>query len=268
MIKDITIGQYYQTKSILHKLDPRTKIIGTFIYMLTLFIFDTTIGYILGFVGLIALMKLSNVPFRYIIRGLKGIVVLLLFTVICQLLLTVGGELVISWKFIRIYSAGIYNAIFITFRIVLLVLGSSLMTYTTSPNQLTDGFEAVLAPLKIFRIDVHEIAMIMSIALRFIPILLDEADRIMKAQMSRGADFEHGNIFERVRSIIPIIFPLFSSAFARACDLAFAMEARCYRGSEGRTKMKPLIYRKRDLIAYGIMLGYILLNIILKVCIK
>jgi energy-coupling factor transport system permease protein len=199
---------------------------------------------------------LSKVPFGYIVKGLKAIVILLLFTSIFNLLLT-PGETVYRWSFITITDKGINSAIFFSIRLILLIIGSSLMTFTTTPNQLTDGLEKVMKPLNHLKVPVHEIAMMMSIALRFIPILLEETDKIMKAQMARGADFETGGLIKKAKSMIPILVPLFVSAFRRANDLAMAMEARCYRGGDGRTKMKPLRYHSRDYIAYVFMLLYL-----------
>ena len=186
------------------------------------------------------------------------------FTVVCQIVFNKSGNILINTKFIRIYSGGVYSALFLASRIVLLIIGTSMMTYTTTPNQLTDGLESIMKPLKIFRLPVHDIAMIMSIALRFIPILLEECDKIMKAQMARGADFESGNIVVRCRNMVPILVPLFISAFRRANDLALAMESRCYKGGEGRSKMKPLKYNGTDTIAFLYMIIFILLQLIMK----
>lgn len=256
MIKDITIGQYYPTDSILHRLDPRVKLIGTFLFIVSLFLFDSLYGYIVVALFLAAVIRLSRVPFHYIVKGLKAVVILLLFTSFFNLFLT-PGKPIFQLGFITISDKGLSSAIFFSIRLILLILGSSLMTFTTTPNQLTDGLEKVLKPLNHLKVPVHEIAMMMSIALRFIPILMEETDKIMKAQMARGADFESGGIIKRAKSLIPLLVPLFVSAFRRANDLAMAMEARCYRGGDGRTKMKPLHYHNRDYAAYLILLVYV-----------
>jgi energy-coupling factor transport system permease protein len=267
MIRDITIGQYYPTDSILHRLDPRVKLIGTFIFIVSLFLFNSLIGYIAVALFLVSIIKLSKVPFSFIVRGLKAIVILLLFTMFFNLFFTPGKE-IFRWSFIKITEEGIRTAIFMGIRLTFLILGSSLMTFTTTPNQLTDGLEKVMKPLKYIKVPVHEIAMMMSIALRFIPILLEETDKIMKAQMARGADFESGGLMKRAKSLIPLLVPLFVSAFRRANDLAMAMEARCYRGGDGRTKMKPLHYHGRDYAAYLILLLYLSVIITIGIAAK
>jgi energy-coupling factor transport system permease protein len=267
MIRDITIGQYYPTNSILHRLDPRVKLLGTFLFIISLFLFQSLYGYIVVTIFLVSVIRLSKVPFRYIIKGLKAVVILLLFTVFFNMFFS-PGEPLIEYYFITITKEGLINSGFMAIRLTYLIIGSSLMTFTTTPNQLTDGLEKVLRPLNHIKIPVHEISMMMSIALRFIPILLEETDKIMKAQMARGADFESGGILKRAKSLIPLLVPLFVSAFRRANDLAMAMEARCYRGGDGRTKMKPLRYHSRDYVAYLVMLvylgGIIAVNVIIK----
>lgn len=257
MIRDITIGQYYPSGSILHRLDPRVKLVGTLTFLLSLFLFHDLIGYVVVAVFLATVIKLSKVPFSFIVRGLKTILVLMMFTVVFNIFLT-DGTVLWQWKALKITVEGIETAIFMALRLTFLIIGSSLMTLTTTPNQLTDGMETGLAPLKKLHVPVHEISMMMSIALRFIPILLEETDKIMKAQQARGADFEEGKLMERVKALVPVLVPLFVSAFRRANDLAMAMEARCYRGGEGRTRMKPLKYEKRDRVAYLCLLGYLL----------
>ena len=258
MIRDITIGQYYPVESVLHKLDPRVKLVGTMVFLVSLFLFQSFSGYIVATVFLACVIKMSKVPLKFMLKGLKAVFILLLFSVAFNLFLTDGETLIhLFWK-VRITKEGLRMAVFMAIRLVYLIMGTSIMTLTTTPNDLTDGLEKGLRPLGKIRVPVHEIAMMMSIALRFIPILLEETDKIMKAQMARGADFESGNILKRAKSMIPILVPLFISAFRRANDLAMAMEARCYRGGEGRTKMKPLIYQKRDYIAYGIFAMYLL----------
>lgn len=264
MIRDITIGQYYPSNSIIHKLDPRVKLIGTLVYVLSLFLFRNAAGLVAVTLGLVLLIRLSKVPFRYMIKGLKAIVVILVMTALFNLFLTPGEPLVSFWKF-KITQEGLKNAGFMIVRLTYLILGSSVLTLTTTPNQLTDGMEKGLKPLGKIGIPVHEIAMIMSIALRFIPILTEETDKIMKAQLARGADFESGNLIRRVKAMIPLLVPLFISAFRRANDLALAMEARCYHGGEGRTKMNPLKYKKRDGAAYLLLAAYFAGIILLRI---
>ena len=268
MIRDITIGQYYPTDSILHRLDPRVKLVGTFLFIISLFIFQSFYGYVVVTIFLVSIIKLSKVPFRFIVKGLKAVVILLLFTVFFNMFF-LPGEPLIEFYFITITKEGLRSAGFMAIRLTYLIIGSSLMTFTTTPNQLTDGLEKVLRPLNHIKVPVHEISMMMSIALRFIPILLEETDKIMKAQMARGADFESGGILKRAKSLIPLLVPLFVSAFRRANDLAMAMEARCYRGGDGRTKMKPLRYQRRDYMAYLGLLVYLgaifAVNLVVKV---
>lgn len=261
MLKDITLGQYYQTESEIHKLDPRVKIVATLLFIISLFIADNFIGYVIAAAFLGLEIHMSHVPFRFIMRGMKTIVFLLLITVVFNLFLTPGTPLIHLWKLTITYE-GLALASMMAVRLIFLIIGSSVMTLTTTPNHLTDGLESLMNPMKKIHVPVHEISMMMSIALRFIPILLEETDKIMKAQMARGADFESGSIIKRAKNLVPLLVPLFISAFRRANDLAMAMEARCYRGGEGRTKMKPLIYRKRDAAAYGILSGYMILMVV------
>ena len=258
MIRDITLGQYYPADSVLHKLDPRTKLIGTVAFIVSLFLFKNWPGYAAATAFLAAVIVISSVPFRYMIKGLKAIIILLLITVIFNMFI-VPGEVLWDFGLVKVTREGLSQAGFMAVRLIYLIIGSSIMTLTTTPNDLTDGLERVLGPLKLLRVPVHEIAMMMSIALRFIPILLEETDKIMKAQMARGADFENGNLIQRARNMVPLLVPLFISAFRRASDLAMAMEARCYRGGEGRTKMKPLRYEKWDYLAYALLIGYLVL---------
>ena len=259
MIRDITLGQYYPAKSILHRLDPRVKLVSTLLYLISLFLFKSIAGYLAAAVFLVGIIRASRVPFRYIVKGLKPIVMLLMITVVFNLFLQKDGEVLLRiWK-LSVTTVGLRNAVYMAVRLIYLILGSSLMTFTTTPNELTDGIEALLHPLNKVHVPVHEVSMMMSIALRFIPILLEETDKIMKAQQARGADFESGNMIQRAKSMIPILVPLFVSAFRRAYDLAMAMEARCYRGGEGRTKMKPLKYQSRDRTAYVTMVVYVAL---------
>ena len=260
MIRDITIGQYYQTDSTVHRLDPRVKLLGTLLFIIALFLYKNPAGYALGLVFLLTVIKLSHVPLRFITKGLKGIMIVLIFTVLINLFLTPGTALVSFWKLTITYE-GIGVALTMLFRLTMLIMGSSIVTLTTTPNNLTDGLEKGLGFLKIFRVPVGDVAMMMSIALRFIPILMEETDRIMKAQLARGADFESGNIVKKAKALVPVLVPLFVSAFRRAGDLAMAMEARCYRGGDGRTKMKPLVYKKRDAIAYIVLFSFVVLSV-------
>ncbi|BBF44415.1 transmembrane component of general energizing module of ECF transporters [Lachnospiraceae bacterium KM106-2] len=257
MIRDMTIGQYYPAESVIHRLDPRVKLLGTLLYIISLFLFNSFWGYLIIILFLGSVIKASKVPFKFMVKGLKAIVVLLLFTVIFNLFLTPGEHVLVSWWIFTITEEGLHSAIFMGLRIVFLIVGSSLMTFTTTPNNLTDGLESGLGPLKVLHVPVHEIAMMMSIALRFIPILLEETDKIMKAQMARGANFEEGNLIQKAKSLVPLLVPLFVSAFRRADDLAMAMEARCYHGGANRTKMKPLKYQARDRWGYVILVSYI-----------
>lgn len=258
MIRDITIGQYYPAESRIHRLDPRGKIVCTLLFLVSLFIQNSLLGYVIATIFLGTVIHLSKVPLKYILKGLKPIMILLLFTIVMNLFLTQGGQVFARFWIFTISESGLRTSVFMAIRLMYLVAGSSIMTFTTSPNGLTDGMEKLLHPLNRINIPVHEVAMMMSIALRFIPILLEETDKIMKAQMARGADFESGNIIQRAKAMIPILVPLFVSAFRRANDLAMAMEARCYHGGEGRTKMKPLKYHTRDRIAYIVTLIYII----------
>ena len=262
MLRDITLGQYYQADSIIHRLDPRVKLVATFSYIISLFFIDNFIGYIVAALFLALVIKLSKVPFKFMVKGMKTILFLLIITVGFNLFLTPGEALITIWK-VKITKEGLRVAVFMALRLSYLIIGSSVMTLTTTPNNLTDGLENLMKPLKVLHVPVHEVAMMMSIALRFIPILLEETDKIMKAQIARGADFESGNLVKKAKALVPLLVPLFISAFRRANDLAMAMEARCYRGGEHRTKMKPLIYKRRDGIAYFIIGVYFVACIII-----
>lgn len=257
MLRDITIGQYYPADSVIHRLDPRVKLMGTFLYIISLFSFRGIAGFLLATLLLIAVIRLSKVPFSYMVKGLKAIVILMVITAVFNLFLTPGDEVLVHVWVFTITLQGVKNAALMLLRLIYLIVGASIMTLATTPNQLTDGLEKALMPLSKIKAPVHAIAMMMSIALRFIPILIEETDIIMKAQMARGADFENGNLVRRAKSMAPLLVPLFVSAFRRADDLAMAMEARCYVGGSGRTKMKPLRYAKRDYLAYVILAVYI-----------
>lgn len=262
MFKEITIGQYYQTESPIHRLDPRVKLIATFAYIISLFVVHSWTGYLIAAVAVAIVIAASHVPFGYIMRGMKAVMMILMITVIFNLFLTEGRPLVHFWKLTITYE-GVDFASKMAVRLIFLIIGSSLMTLTTTPNQLTDALEDVLGPLKKIHVPVHEISMMMSVALRFIPILMEETDKIMKAQMARGADFESKNLMKKIQSLVPLLVPLFISAFRRANDLAMAMEARCYRGGDGRTKMKPLVYCRRDYAAYALLAAYFAVCVVL-----
>lgn len=256
MLRDITIGQYYPADSVIHKLDPRVKLFATLIFIISLFSFKNVWGFLVATIFMFGFIELSKVPIGYMVKGLKAIVILMIITALFNLFLTSGKELVSFWIFTITYE-GLRNAILMAIRLTYLILGTSVMTLTTTPNELTDGLEKALAPMNKIHVPVHEIAMMMSIALRFIPILLEETDKIMKAQIARGADFESGNLIQKVKNMVPLLVPLFISAFRRANDLAMAMEARCYHGGDDRTQMKPLHYAKRDHIAYLVLFAYL-----------
>lgn len=264
MIRDITLGQYYPADSILHRLDPRVKFLGTMAFVVSVFLFNSFIGYGVATIFLVSMIVISKVPVKFMFKGLKGILFILLLTVFFNIILTPGE---ILWKFwiIKITKEGLILAGKMAIRLTFLVIGSSIMTLTTTPNQLTDGLESLMHPLNHIKVPVHEIAMMMSIALRFIPILLEETDKIMKAQIARGADFESGNLIQKAKALVPLLVPLFISAFRRANDLAMAMEARCYHGGSGRTQMKPLHYRGRDYLALVILAAYLALSIVFRV---
>ena len=260
MLRDITLGQYYQTESLIHKLDPRVKLGGTFLFIISIFFYKNFVGYGIAILFLASVIAISHVPFKFMVKGMKSIVFLLMVTVLFNLFMTPGTEILTLWK-LHITKEGTEIAVSMVLRLSLLIIGSSILTLTTTPNNLTDGMEKSLGFLKIFKAPVHEIAMMMSIALRFIPILMAEKDNIMTAQMARGADFESGKLIERAKAMVPLLVPLFVSAFRRANDLAMAMEARCYRGGEGRTKMKPLKYQARDFVAYIALLVFMVVSI-------
>lgn len=260
MLKDITLGQYFPGNSLAHHLDPRTKILLTVLYIVALFCAKWFVSYALAAVLLIAGIMVSGVALRALVRGLKPILFIICFTAVLNLFYT-PGEIWVSFWIFKITKEGIFTAFFMILRITMLIMGTFLLTYTTSPIALTDGLETLLGPLKKIRVPVHELAMIMSIALRFIPTLIEETDKIMSAQKARGAGFESGNLLQRARALVPILVPLFISAFRRADELAVAMECRCYHGDAGRTKLHVLHYQMRDylvLLAYGAILAGVL----------
>ena len=251
-IRDITLGQYFPVESKIHSLDPRVKIIGTLAFLVSLFLINSYSMFVLAALYLAVVIKISKVPFKFIARGLKAIMILIVLTMVVNAFLTPGTPIFTVWK-ITLTVEGLYKAVFMAIRLVLLIFGSSLLTLTTKPIALTDGLERLMSPLSKIGIPSHEIAMMMTIALRFIPTLLDETDKIMKAQTARGADFENGNLKEKAKALIPLLVPLFVSAFRIAGDLAMAMEARCYHGGEGRTRMNEMKLTKADLI-YSIII--------------
>ena len=263
MLRDITLGQYYPSDSVIHKMDPRVKLFGTIVFIISLFLFQKISVYVVATLFLAAVIMISKVPFSFMVKGLKGIFVLMMITVVFNLFLTPGTP-VVQFGIFKITHEGIRTAGFMALRLIYLVIGSSVMTLTTTPNELTDGLEKSLGFLNKVGVPVHEVSMMMSIALRFIPILVEETDKIMKAQMARGADFESGNLIQKAKSMVPLLVPLFISAFRRATDLAMAMEARCYHGGKGRTKMKPLKYAKCDHMGYLVYVIYLVIMILLR----
>lgn len=252
MLKDITLGQYFPGTTLAHKLDPRTKILMVVLYIIALFCAKGILTYGIMALCLAVCVRISKVGLKALVRGLKPVLFIIIFTGILNLFFTPGDHYIFEWGFLHISDAGIRNAIFMVVRIMLLIMGTFLMTYTTSPISLTDGLERLLNGLKRFRVPVHELAMMMSIALRFIPTLIEETDKIMSAQKARGADFESGNLIQKAKALIPILVPLFISAFRRADELATAMECRCYHGGEGRTKLRVLKYENRDRVALAV----------------
>lgn len=265
MLKDITLGQYFPGKSFVHRLDPRTKLLSLIAYIVALFVAGNWVTYGLCLVFLVTTILISRIPGKAIVRGMKPLVFILVFTGILNLFFTDGKTVWVEFWGIAITKEGVVRAVFMVSRILMLISATFLLTYTTSPISLTDGLESLLGPLKKIRVPVHELSMMMCIALRFIPTLIEETDKIMAAQKARGADFETGNLFKRVKALVPILVPLFIGAFRRADELATAMECRCYQGGNGRTKMKLLRYHRGDLIAFLIitvlLAGVIVLNI-------
>ncbi|MEI3162269.1 MAG: energy-coupling factor transporter transmembrane protein EcfT [Lachnospirales bacterium] len=259
---NLTIGQYYPADSVIHKLDARTKILATIIYIAALFLAKGIVGYGLCILLLIGIIKLCKVPFKMMLSGLKSIIAIIIFTVVLNMLFIRTGQVVFALGIVKVTMDGIIISAKLCIRLVMLVLGSSVLTLVTSPIALTEGIEALLKPTKKIGVPAHEIAMMMSIALRFIPTLIDELDKIKKAQMARGADFDTGGLVAKAKSMIPLLVPLFVSAFRRADELAMAMEARCYRGDVNRTKMRQLKYGKNDFIAYGIVVGVTVLIVL------
>ncbi len=261
MIRDITLGQYFPGESWVHKLDPRVKIIATLLFIIELFLVNDFIGFAIAAVVLAVLIAVSKVPINFIVRGLKPIIIILLFTFTLNIFM-INGEVIWSWWILKITKEGIRTAVFMAIRLILLIIGSSMLTLCTRPLSLTDGIERLLSPFKKIGLPAHEIAMMMTIALRFIPTLLEETDKIMKAQQARGADFETGSVLHRAKSLIPILVPLFVSAFRIAQDLAMAMEARCYRGGEHRTRMHEMKMKGRDYVAMALQVLFLAVIIV------
>lgn len=264
MIRDITLGQYYPGDSCIHRLDPRVKIMATLFYIVALFVVDDFLGFAVAAIALAGIIGLSKVPLKFILRGLKPVFLIISFTFLINMFM-IKGEVLVSFWILSITKEGLRTAVFMAVRLILLIIGSSLLTLTTKPISLTDGIEVLLSPFKRFGLPAHELAMMMTIALRFIPTLLEETDKIMKAQQARGADFESGNIIRRAKALIPILVPLFISAFRIAQDLAMAMEARCYGGNIKRTRMNGMKLRMRDLIASIIFAAFIALIILERI---
>ncbi|MBQ6893267.1 MAG: energy-coupling factor transporter transmembrane protein EcfT [Clostridia bacterium] len=268
MMKDITLGQYFAGNSVLHRADPRAKLVFAIVYIITLFFAKSAASFAFAALFTVFLIIISRVPVKIVIRAVKPLMFIIVFTAVLNIFWTSGERLLFEWRFIHIYEEGVIFAAFMAVRIVLLVVGMSVsLTYTTTPISLTDGIEQLLNPLKKIKVPVHDFAMMMTIALRFIPTLIEETDKIMDAQKARGADFESGGLVKKAKALIPILIPLFVSAFKRADDLAVAMECRCYRGGEGRTKLKALRYGKCDavllLFAVAFVAGIVLCNIYL-----
>ena len=261
MLKDITLGQFFPGDSFVHRLDPRTKLIMVILYIVALFVAANWISYLVVFIFLAVSIKISTISLKTITRGMKPVLMIVVFTGILNLFFTPGDYYMVEIGFIHISNVGLHNAVFMVLRIMLLIMGTFLMTYTTSPISLTDGLERLLGGLKKLHVPVHELAMMMSIALRFIPTLIEETDKIMSAQKARGADFESGNLIQKAKALFPILVPLFVCAFRRADELATAMECRCYHGGEGRTKLHVLKYESRDYVA--LVLGALVLALIL-----
>lgn len=263
MLKDITLGQYFPGESVIHRLDARFKIILTTLFIVMLFVTQKALGLAVGGVFCLFAIALSRIPAKMFVKSIKPIVPILIFTSLLNLLFIDKGTVLFAWKFIHITQGGIQTSVFMVIRIMFLIAGTSLLTYTTSPIQLTDAIERLLSPLKKLHVPVHELAMMMTIALRFIPTLIEETDKIMAAQKARGADLESGSLMQRAKALIPILIPLFVSAFRRAEELATAMECRCYRGGEGRTRLRQMQSGAQDYIALGVTCVFLAAAIVL-----
>ena len=268
MIKDITLGQYFPGRSFLHRMDARIKMILTFLFIIFLFIANNFVAVGLMVVAVVACVALSRVPVKLYFKGLKAILFIVIFTSLLNIFYVTDGRVLVHWKFITITDQGILRSVYVSLRIACMIVLSCALTYTTSPTDLTDAIERLMRPLRVIKVPVHEIAMMMTIALRFVPTLLEETDKIMSAQKARGADMESGGLISRMKAMIPILIPLFVSSFRSAYDLSIAKECRCYHGGEGRTRMKQLKLRASDFVALGtgvlLCIGVILCNILLK----
>ena len=256
MLKDVTLGQFFPGQTPIHKLDPRTKLVLVIVYIVALFLAKWFVSYVVIATFLAIVIAMSKIRLKVVLKNLKPLLFIIILTALLNLFYGQGEPIAQFWIF-KITKSGIQNAVFMVLRISLLVAGTFMLTYTTSPIALTDGLESLMNPLKVIKVPVHELSMMMCIALRFIPTLIEETDKIMKAQLSRGADFESGNIFKRIKSYVPVFVPLFVSAIRRATDLAQAMDARCFDGSEGRSRMNPLKYSGTDYVSYAIVLVYL-----------
>ena len=265
MIKDITIGQYFPGKSVIHRLDPRMKLLLTTLYIVMLFVADGFLGLAAGFIFLLFAFFISRIPLTLMIKRIKPIIPIMIFTGILNILFIDTGTVLFEWWAVKITTGGLKTSAFMIIRIICLICGTSLLTYTTSPIMLTDAIERVLSPLKKIKLPVHELAMMMTIALRFIPTLIEETDKIMSAQKARGADFETGSLINRAKALVPVLIPLFVSAFRRAEELALAMECRCYHGGEGRTRMKQLSLGVNDYAALGVTVAFLVLVIVVNI---
>ena len=257
MLRDITLGQFFPGKTVVHSLDPRTKLVLTVVYITALFLASGVFGYTLMLAVLITGIALSRIKLGVVLRGLRPILIIIMFTVVLNIFFVRGENVLVEYHFIIITQEGLFTALFMASRLIMLIVGTFLLTYTTSPIALTDGLERILSPLKRIKLPIHELAMMMSIALRFIPTIIEETDKTMSAQKARGADFETGGLIKRANAIMPLIIPLFISAFRRADELATAMESRCYHGGEGRTRMKVLKAATRDY--YALVCGAVLI---------
>ena len=262
MLKDITLGQFFPGNSFLHRLDPRMKLILTIVYIVGVFMVGNLPGYLLSLAFLYMVVRIAGISFKFLVRGVKPLKFIIIFTFVLNLFFVQGETPILSLGFFTLTKEALENAIYFALRLVFLVMGTSVLTLTTSPVQLTDGLERLMRPLQKFHFPAHELAMMMTIALRFIPTLLEETDKIQKAQMARGADFESGNLIARAKAMVPLLVPLFVSAFRRANDLAMAMEARCYRGGEHRTRLRELKYTRLDLYAALSMAAFIALVVL------
>lgn len=266
MIRDITLGQYYPGSSWVHRLDPRTKIIATLVYVAAIFVVPDFIGFAIAFLALAAVIAISGVPLKFLLRGLKPVFFIIALTFILNLFM-IPGDVLVKWGFLTITEQGLHTAVFMGIRLVLLIIGASMLTLTTKPINLTDGIESLLKPFERVGLPAHDLAMMMTIALRFIPTLLEETDKIMKAQQARGADFETGNIIRRAMSLIPILVPLFISAFRIAQDLAMAMESRCYGGSGKRTRMNAVKLGGNDAVGFMLTAAFLAVIILERILI-